>query len=81
MGYKERYQEYMCSEEWALKRTQKANEQRFTCELCGVVVLKGFHNFFYKNGFVVRYVPFFFLLKFAQFKNNYYICISFKMRG
>ena len=51
MGYKERYQEYMCSEEWALKRTQKANEQRFSCELCGVVVLKGFHihHLSYKN--------------------------------
>ena len=43
MNYKERYNEYLKSEEWADKRQQKAKEQHFTCEICGKVILKGFH--------------------------------------
>ena len=43
MSYKQRYLDYLKSEQWALKRQQKAKEKNFTCEICGKVILKGFH--------------------------------------
>ncbi len=37
------YTEYLQSDEWQLKRLQKAKEQHYTCENCGKVVRYGFH--------------------------------------
>lgn len=43
MDYKERYNLYLKSEKWALKRKQKAEEQHYICEECGKHIPKGFH--------------------------------------
>lgn len=37
------YEEYLKSPEWQYKRLQKARQAKYTCEICGKVVKKGFH--------------------------------------
>lgn len=37
------YEEYLKSPEWRYKRLQKARQAKYTCEICGKVVKKGFH--------------------------------------
>lgn len=43
MNYRENYDKYLASPEWAEKRKQKALESNFMCEICGRVIPKGFH--------------------------------------
>lgn len=43
MGLKDKYNEYLRSDKWALKRQQKAQEQNFRCEICDKFLVKGFH--------------------------------------
>lgn len=40
---KDKYEKHLKTEKWANTRQLKAKEQNFTCEMCGVEVLKGFH--------------------------------------
>lgn len=43
IDYRQRYEEYLKSDNWALKRKEKALEQNYTCEKCDKKVYKGFH--------------------------------------
>lgn len=51
VDFKKDYKEYLNSDEWKAKRIAKAEEQHYTCERCGKVVLKGFeiHHKTYTN--------------------------------
>lgn len=40
---KKKYLEYLNSNEWKKIRRQKAKEQNYKCEICGVEVKKGFN--------------------------------------
>ena len=37
------YKEYLKSDEWQQKRIDKARQMNYTCEICGKVVVFGFH--------------------------------------
>ena len=37
------YEEYLKSPEWRYKRLLKAGQAKYTCEICGKVVKRGFH--------------------------------------
>lgn len=42
-AFKKRYEEHLQSDKWKAIRKTKAEEQHYTCESCGKVVLVGFH--------------------------------------
>lgn len=39
----EEYQAYLNSNEWFIKRMEKAREQHYTCQKCKKVIMHGFH--------------------------------------
>ena len=41
--YRKNYEDYLKSDEWKAKRKHIAELRKYTCEVCGKVVLKGFH--------------------------------------
>lgn len=41
--YRKNYEEYLQSKEWQEKRKHIAELHKYTCQVCGKVVLKGFH--------------------------------------
>mgnify|MGYP002799720904 FL=1 len=41
--YTQEYLDYLKSDEWQLKRKEKAEQMNYTCEICGKVVVFGFH--------------------------------------
>ena len=42
-AFKKRYEEHLQSDKWKAIRKAKAEEQHYTCERCGKVILHGFH--------------------------------------
>lgn len=42
-SFKKKYEEHLQSDKWKEIRKAKAEEQHYTCERCGKVVLSGFH--------------------------------------